>query len=75
MSTFDIIWYSLMAVFVLSMALFMFRVHWIHEARMKVLNQSNVHRGLYQYGKLQSFDYMLWRVWIWSIEDFPEVKK
>lgn len=41
------------------------RNHWVYSVRSSALNKS-----LGEYYKLTSYDNMLWRFWIWDVEQF-----
>jgi hypothetical protein len=66
-------WYLVFSLIAVVFCLFMmFRTHHIHKQRMAVLDNEKPYLSLYNFERLQSFDYMMWRVWVWDIKHFPK---
>lgn len=57
----------------------MFRNRWVYKARMRVLNDhgadlESLGRALKEYHRLPDYNTMVWRWWVWDVEEFKDTE-
>jgi hypothetical protein len=50
--------------------LLLIRNKWVSKSRMNVLKNDDIELGLIEYTRLQSYDEMIYKFWIWDVEKF-----